>query len=161
MTEVTYCIRPSEEGYAVLVCTLYSHSGPASTSLAFPAVQQPCSHHPLLIPQSHQARFLEDAISSTSTRGAGALCSSRACRVIDQVCRLLAGSPSPPPCPANITLLTSSCQTPPHTKKQTLPTLQRPVAHTSPPSLHLSGRPPAVHLPSLPTLLTEWVSEEQ
>lgn len=76
----------------------YSHSGPASASLPFPDVQQPGSPHPLLIPQSHQARFLEDAISTTSTHRAGALCSSRSRRVIDLVHRLLTGSPIPPPC---------------------------------------------------------------
>lgn len=159
VAEVTYCIIPSGQGYGVLVCTLHSHSGPASASLASPAIQQPCSPHPLLIPQSHQARFLEDAISSTSTRGAGELCSCHACSVIDQVCCLLTGFPSPsPPCPSDITPLPAS---PPAanyntTQKQTPPNFQHSVTHTSLPSLHLSGRPPAVHLPSLPVRLTKW-----
>lgn len=64
-----------------------------------PLPLQPLSSpRPLLIPQSHQARFPEDAISTTSTHRAGALCSRRARRAIDQVRHLLAGSSSPPPC---------------------------------------------------------------
>lgn len=57
--------------------------------------QQLCSPRPILIWQSHQACFLEDAISSPSTHGVGALCSGSTCRVIDQVCSMLLGSPSP------------------------------------------------------------------
>lgn len=56
--------------------------------------QQLCSRRSILIWQSHQACFLEDAISSLSTHGVGALCSGSTCRVIDQVCSLLLGSPS-------------------------------------------------------------------
>lgn len=142
----------------------HSHSGPSSASLAFSAAQQPGSPHPLLIPQSHQARFLEDAISTTSTHRARALCSSRARRVIDLVRRSLPGSPSSPPCSAIIALLlpasplAASCHP---TQKQTLPTLCYPVKHTSPPSLHLKDRPSAVHFPLLSALLTEWGSEER
>lgn len=83
--------------------------------------QQLCSPHPILIWQSHQACFLEDAISSTSTHGVGALCSGSTCRVIDQVCSLLLGSPSPWSSYAarhwpmqNHCFLPSACSTPPY-----------------------------------------------
>lgn len=149
VTEVTYCIRPSEEGYGALLCAPHSHSGPASASLASPAVQQPGSPHPLLIPQSHQARFLEDAISTTSTHRAGALCSSRARRVIDLVRRL--HPPPPPSCSAIIAPLPASPQA--ASLRPVHPTLRRPAKNTSLPSLHLGERLPAVHFSSLPALL--------
>lgn len=137
VTEVTHCIRPSEKGYGALVCAPHSHSGPASASFASPAAQQPGSPRPLLIPQTHQARFLEDAISTTSTHRARALCSSRARRVIDLVRRLLTGSPSPPPFPASLHCCQHHLQLPAATPHKT-DTLHPPT----PREIHISTLPP-------------------
>lgn len=114
------------------------------TSLGSPSpLLQPCSSHLLLIPQSHQACFLEDAISSTSTHEAGALCCSCSRRATDQVCHLLPGSTSPSLCTSIITLLLQSPQAAKHnlTHKQTLPTSKHSAKHTFLSSFHLCRCP--------------------
>lgn len=74
------------------------------------AWQQPFSIDPTI----SSSMFPEDAISNTSTHRAQALCSGRTRRVIDLVCRLLAGCHWPPSSSAIIAPLPASPQATPH-----------------------------------------------
>lgn len=155
VTEVTYCIRPLEEGYGVSVCAppilIQAQPRPPSPLQPLGSLAAP---RPLLIPQSHQARFLEDAISTTSTHRAGALCSSRTRHVIDLVHRfahLLPRLHAP-------SMAAPRLASPRSAPKQTFPTLQTAQGtHLS----TLSKHPHAAHFPALAMPPTEWGSEER